>query len=324
MGLLAAFWQFLSGLLGEELASRAVDRVVSSARSLRSRFIPSLRVHRRELADALREIPFIYRNVRLDIMTDVVAVQMNLLQAGDHNGATGLDVPTYLNQKKRVTFLGNAGVGKTTFMRRTLVDFVHRPAKSLFDPHQRLVPFYVPLKAVDDSREFPILRYLTHNVAYLRGPGGRARLARLARDGRVFLMLDGYDEIAFANARSFVREELSILFSKPVKIGIKSTYPRNLLDNLRTNRIWLTSRPDFFHEHIPDLVRTRDTGLDMLGTSVLILHVEGLGPNRGELVKRIFARHDQQNTGLDADKFLDYIDGTGTRRCRRCRTTLCS
>jgi hypothetical protein len=262
-------------------------------------------------------MPFIYRDVRLDLMSDVVAVQMTLIDPSDAAVGDAFDLPRSLNQKKRVAFIGNAGVGKTTFMRRTLVDFVQSPEDSLFNASEQLVPFYVPLKAVDDSKDYPIMRYLLRNVSYLRGRRGRVRLRRLARAGRVFLMLDGYDEISFAGARSYVREELSILLSRPVRMSLNSIQPRGLAESLRMNRIWLTSRPDFFHEHVPlGLTPTHDAGLDMLGSSVLILSVEGLGPNRAELVKRIFARHEQLGTRLDAGTFLTYVDGTGDDEMR--------
>ncbi|HET7460239.1 MAG TPA: NACHT domain-containing protein [Longimicrobium sp.] len=315
---------------GERMAAKIFHRMGRGIRrlGLRNVFI-TLGAHRKDLVESLREMPFIYRDVHLDILKDFVAVQMTLISSGNERANhQAFDLAEKLRTKRRVVFLGNAGVGKTTFVRHTVLD-VEEGGASLqyFGSQTDIVTFYVPLKAVDTSSEYPIVRYLLDHVRYLQGIRGLSRLRKLARQRRIFLLLDGYDEISFAGPESYVRNELSTLFAPDVvlKGGFKANRYRQILEELRNNRVWLTSRSDFFQEHIPNRLVPDDTRrpiTDRLGksaaglTNVAILQVEGLGPKRVHLVRKIFARYEEQQMKLAPEAFLSLVDANGDEEVR--------
>lgn len=273
--------------------------------------------HRKETVAGLREMPFIYRDVRLDILEDFVASKIVPMDSVTKDEETPFSLSEQLRVKRRVIFLGNAGVGKTTFIRHTVVDLELGDAtRRYFASNERVLPVYVPLKAVDDSKEYPILRYVTENISYFKGRRGRRRLMKIAEKQRLFLMLDGYDEISFAGQGSHVRDELSILLGPdPAIMTILEEDPqRRILNWVRRNRIWLTSRRDFFRANMPDRLmpdKGQARGWDIFGHSVSILQVEGLGPHRVELAERIFSKYEDLNSRLDAPTFIEEIDLSG-------------
>jgi hypothetical protein len=324
----------LLDLAAESTGERMVKKLLAGTRRRLqrlgiSRVFVTLSAHRKELVESLREMPFIYRDVYLDILKDFVAVQMTLLSSGNAGGLPEVfDLAEKLRTKRRVVFLGNAGVGKTTFVRHTVLD-VEEGGASLqyFGSKQDMVTFYVPLKAVDTSAEYPVLRYLLEHVRYLQGFRGLKRLRKLAKERRVFLLLDGYDEISFTGPDRYVQTELSALFAPEVALkgGLRPKPYRQALEELRNNRIWLTSRGDFFQEHLPNRLvpdRARRVATDPLAESaaglinVAILQVEGLGPKRGQLVQKIFARYGEQQLHLDPDAFLALLDTSGDEEVR--------
>lgn len=312
--MLSAVLLSVLGTVGEWISGHVLSALWPRVLGLWARLpLATEKRHRAATVEGLREMPFIYRDVKLDILEDFVATQMKPL--GSDHGTAPFSLSENLRAKSRVIFLGNAGVGKTTFIRHTVVDLEAGGASiRYFGSERNLLPIYVPLKAVDDSGEFPILRYVRENLAYFKGSSGTRRLMELAENRRLFLMLDGYDEISFAGRDSHVRNELSILLGPDDALQmtlLAAEHPRRILNHVRKNRVWLTSRPDFFLANMPDRLipdRGQGRGLDAFGHSVAILQVEGLGPRRAELVRRIFARYKDLQAALDAEAFIGEID----------------
>ena len=120
-----------------------------------------------------------------------------------------------IKDTRRALILGSAGIGKTTFLRRTALNIVAGKGRSAqFLEGEYLIPFYVPLKALDLGERSPILRYLRSNYPLLSGRSGLRRLTRLAREKKILLLLDGYDEIPFPmmdGDEHPIRAELNLL-----------------------------------------------------------------------------------------------------------------
>lgn len=320
MGILSTVLAFVANVASDLAASEA-------ARLLqRIRFpIPaSLFGHRRELAEKLREMPFIYRNTgAADVLRDYVQVEVGTIDLNtlDLKQTSSFDIGTLqrLRARRKVLVLGNAGIGKTTFLRHTILTLIRKPSDLTFlPPDIRFVPFYVPLKAVDNAQPFPILRHLLENNKYLRGRRGMRRLRRLASAGRLFLFLDGYDEIyldlgTHSNGRNYVRDELDTLLGNrelsPAYVRPPAGY-NAFYDDFRYCRAWLATRKEFFLQNPIDLSRVADVRIATV--DFLALGIFGIGNQRMALVRRIFDKYrSRSETYLDLlneELFLSSID----------------
>jgi hypothetical protein len=171
---------------------------------------------------------------------------------------------------------------------------------------------------VDHSQDLPILRYIRQNVRYFSGRLGNYRLKKRASEGRILLLLDGYDEIAMDVSHK-IRVELNRLFSnkRPPFVPLYDarsiiTLSKNeglsILDQLRRNHVWLTSRRDFYNAHYLDVVYSDSyTSGRTYDRSVSLFQLEGVGLKREALVQKVFARYANREL-LNVDRFLEYID----------------
>jgi len=127
------------------------------------------------------------------------------------------DVMTILANEPRVALLGEAGAGKTTVLRRFMLDLAERAQADLANPEVPLrVPIYVKLSLLDGQRTVEELiwnslyHYGIYQVddpdrvfAFLSDSGGAAR----AQPPRFVFLLDGLNEMPDdANARHTLRQ----------------------------------------------------------------------------------------------------------------------
>jgi hypothetical protein len=187
--------------------------------------------HFRELYEKVNEMPFIYKDLEGGSLQDFVEVDMTALDIKTLESTRPLQQQTPLSsnvqerfRENRLVFLmGKAGIGKTTFLRHSILELISGKGTSKqFFPGEKLVPFYIPLKSLDFTTESPIVEYLLKDNTMLSGADGLARLIKLAHKKEIFLLLDGYDEVPFTiekeGTTNPVHEEL-IRMVQPEKWG---------------------------------------------------------------------------------------------------------
>ena len=296
-------------ILGHYIIKRNLLRYIRLSKTVAS--------HIKELESKFKDMPFIYKGMEGDIVNDFVEVTINpldlhSLKVASTNKSYNQNQYNRLQHSKKILLLGNAGVGKTTFQRHTILMLIRK----MYDPRYLLseekpIPFYVPLRAVDNREKFPILRYILRNSGFKV-----QKLIRLERKGKFFLFLDGYDEIPFANPekseRNYVQEELNFVMStKNLSIhnyGFSNQDYKTFYEQLMFCRVWLTSRREFF-EKFPIMQYKPD------GTSSLkAVEIGGIGSNRLKLIKTIFDRYKRRSETyqsiLNEEYFIQIIDDT--------------
>jgi len=253
----------------------------------------------------LNEMPFIYEGTSpTSVAEDYVEAEyerLNLPGTKSSFRRHALTLPQTLKEHRRVLILGNAGMGKTTFERYSLIQLIDNPRQVAFlDVPEKYLPIFIPLKAIDNSEKDPILRYITSHIAYLSGESGIERLRRLADEGRLLICLDGYDEIPLpAGSNNYVRAELNHILSTP---PYRAAERKGL--NLINCRIWLSSRREFFFRNpISDFTPSSD---------VVAITLTGVGERRLRIIKGIFDRYEREKPPsgrlLDAEYFLASLD----------------
>jgi hypothetical protein len=285
---MAWFPTFAESLLAR-LAARAVEGLV---RGMLKNGIPTPRwMYFRSLCDSLAPMPFLYRDVELATMDAFVELELDEIMPGKifpkrRSRAPHLDRPLFqrVRDTRRGLFIGQAGIGKTTLFRYSVLSVAtNSGAGQYLNPDRLLVPVLVPLKALSNSSSSPILRYILDNNPYFQGRWGHWRLRRLAKKSRLFLFLDGYDEIPIAGSSDYIVQELEALFANEVPKALfnfqTSPYRKFYADFLGC-RVWLSSRREFFNANPL-----------AIGAGSNVWAVAGIGRHRAELVERIFQRH---------------------------------
>jgi len=242
-----------------------------------------------------------------------------IIPRGDERGPT-----ERLKQSRKVLFLGAAGIGKTTFQRYTILTILKDKSKVEFlEGKESPIPFYVPLKAVANTAEFPILKYILTNSSFLSSLGrakGLERLKELGSQGRLFLFLDGYDEIQFAAGQregGFIQQELNLMMGT-------DRFPRHTLHTddsrlqsfyatLSTCRIWLSSRWEFFEQNRLQMVSPDEYKYGVVSA----VEIQGISDNRQNLIQKIFDKHKTETWKFDdlfnAEYFLHDIETSRER-----------
>jgi len=201
-----------------------------------------------------------------------------------------------LKRSKKVLFLGGAGIGKTTFQRYTILSIIQNPQKVEFlEKKERPVPFFVPLKAIENTVTFPILKYILRNNSMLDSlpqSEGIKKLLELTRNDRLFLFLDGYDEIQFTPGQQgpgFIRDELNLIMGTDAlpKLQSEDSHVWDFYESLKYCRIWLSCRKEFFEQYP---IRVNSKGQSK-GPIVSAVEIEGIADNRQNLIKKIFEKY---------------------------------
>jgi hypothetical protein len=296
--------EFLLSTLSGVLA----NRIDGSMRFLASRGFGTPKwFYYRELRSQLERMPFIYRDLELQVLQDAVGVQLERLQSDTlipTHQTNQVNRSTFerLRDSRKVLLIGQAGIGKTTLFRYCILSQITAQMGQFKLPRKdRVIPFYVPLKAVDASAERPIVTYLLSKHSMFRGPGGAAKLRRLAARKKLMLFIDGYDEIPIVAGTERIRRELGKLFSRSVPAEFPYENVENFYHEFVGSRIWLSSRREFFLGNpIP------------LPDDVAVFWSHGVGGERIRLVAQIFSKYQEHSPDfyrekLDPERFLQQL-----------------
>ena len=177
-------WITLSTASLKFLAGKAVqvvvNRLMNSATRLAADIYKPARwsIHRAELHSRIKDMPFIYKDLdgtvlQVFVAIDVKRLDLDTLAAIRPTPSVDWTPLDRMRERKKVLIIGNAGIGKTTFMRHTLLTLLAGDGSlPRFFDETHLVPFYVPLKGIDANGPYPILRYLLANNTAHRGASG--------------------------------------------------------------------------------------------------------------------------------------------------------
>jgi predicted NACHT family NTPase len=271
-------------------------------------------------------MPFIYKDLEAEVINDFVDVEFQNLEIGNlrlmaASDRLNLDDYERLRRYNHVLFLGNAGIGKTTFQRRAIITLAtkRKDAQFVWDGEVRL-PIYVPLKAIDNSAPYPILNYILRYNPLFSQAGGLEKLIDLASHRKLSLFLDGYDEIPFTGGGSnFVQIELGlILFPASIEESVvKNTTFKEFYEALPETRVWLSSRREFFEQNpIPC-----PTAKSMNPTRLTAVELIGIGNNRIKLAKNIFDKYRRRAKKyeeiLSEEYFLFDIESSNDNELKR-------
>ncbi|HST51841.1 MAG TPA: NACHT domain-containing protein [Pyrinomonadaceae bacterium] len=286
--------------------------------------------HLQEVESNINKMPFIYEGVEAKVMEDFVGIQtqqLNIVDLEPVGKKNEIETNERLKRSRRVLFLGGAGIGKTTFFRYTILTIIKDKSKVEFiEKEENPVPFFIPLKAVDNTVEFPIIKYILRSNSFLSTrPKDAAikQLITLAKSQRLFLFIDGYDEIQFTGGQrgaGFIRQELNLMVaSEPFPTKVFNSEDKQLkefYESLSLCRIWLSSRKEFFEQH-----RIKMVSADIYKAQIVyILRLEGIGDNRMNLVGKIFDKYRSETNKFedifDAEFFVNEVDASPEKELR--------
>lgn len=263
----------------------------------------------REVRESIAEMPFLYRSVGLTTAHGFVDIELQPHFKGSMFPTPGRrpNQSTFerVRNTKRGVFIGQAGMGKTTLFRYSILALVDgMPAGRVLNPSGSAVPVYVPLKAIDTSAPSPILRHITTKYAYFGGKRGFRRLIRFSKANRLFLFLDGYDEVPLVGGKDYISNEIRALFANqaPEAVeGFGDSIYRDVYWGFLGCRVWLSSRREFLNANPIDF-----------GQGTILWSIEGIGNRQLDLIQRIFARHRERepevwSARLNAERFLQQL-----------------
>lgn len=302
--LIAAMWEILKET-ATSLGSKVLTFFALALLKVVQKAFPFTRsVYVRELRMTLSSMPFIYVDLPLEVLSAFADVELTFqargaLETGEWSTSRGRGAFATLRNNRKFLLLGEAGIGKTTLFRYAILTLLSKDRRRLMLlPSERpLVPIYVPLKALDVTRRFPIITYIQNSHAYFGGRFGLRRLIGLARKTQLMLFLDGYDEVSTAAGLPHIKEELNLLFSQSIPNTERLLMYEAYLPFYRAfigNRIGMSCRREFFMGNPLSL-----------SSSVTLLTSQGLWDSRINLVRHIFDRYRHNESEYYKDRLSE-------------------
>ena len=313
MGLITSF---ITGVASSLTANYFEKQVLPNSNKNKFIGFGKLSKYKAMLSRDLSNMPFIYKDLNLKVSENYVHIEYKTLNTDlVPLNTKAIESSTYevLKDHKHILIVGAAGIGKTTFQRFAIhcllnkhiqADFIHKSEK--------IVPIYVPMKIIDNSKPLPIYSYITSNIDLFKGQDGAKLLSKLSEKKRLFLFLDGYDEMSFmGDNKNFAGQEIEYIWRTSkfkASSGLLKT-SKDLLEFYKTissNRVWLASRKEFFTSN-PLKLSEPSTH-----STVFPLQFVGIGSNRVALIKTIFERYKENSDDakelLDEEFFVSEID----------------
>jgi hypothetical protein len=208
---------------------------------------------------------------------------------------------TKLNDYSKALVTGSAGMGKSTFFRHSILNVIDHNNVSYLKHQKNSFPIFIQLKTVANVRKSPILHYIFEEIPFFSKTYGLNKFRKLARDRKLFIVLDGYDEISFSASQNYIQDELSLLLSAPSSLRDMLTRDKgekitevdlsfsDIYQSLSNCTVWLSTRAEFLQlnplridERVVYDRHARSSG----GQECITLKLIGLGDNRYKLVKK--------------------------------------
>lgn len=263
------------------------------------------------LYNDLSKMPFVLHDFELDIESNYVNVierkiDISTLQVDNKTSIHGdYDIKSF------VLILGNAGIGKTTYTRNLILKIILNKTGVLnYDKHdlKRIIPIYVPLKIVDNSKKYPIISYILENNKYYQADYNK--LLNDVKERKVLLFLDGYDEISTIANKNYIKEELILILgsgSYTYKLLYNDNY-NDFYESVYLSKVWLTSRKEFYKSNLPIPLNHFTKYKENISGIVL----EGVYDERIKLVDTLFNKYKKDNSKLqdllNAEYFIHEIN----------------
>lgn len=263
------------------------------------------------LYSELSKMPFILHDFELDIESNYVDVvdkkiDISTLQIDEKNDNYG-----DYSIKPFVLILGNAGIGKTTFTRNVILKIIKSKDKILDYEKKELksvIPIYVPLKIVNNSVKSPIINYILENNLYYKK--NEKKIVSDLRSRKIFLFLDGYDEISTVANRNYIKDELELIlgsgtYTYTLRYDDKF---KDIYESFYLSKVWLTSRKEFYKSNLPIPLKH----FFKYKENIVGLALEGVNDERLKLVNTLFEKYKQSNPKLkdllSAELFINEIN----------------
>jgi hypothetical protein len=176
-----------------------------------------------------------------------------------------------LGDTRRVLLTGEAGSGKTTFLRRMAVWAARDGFPSTLRAWRGTVPFYLTLRHFLFDRTGPQPEQFLDQVGMmLRGEQPQGWIRGVMRDGRALLLIDGVDELTAAERRVFWHEWLRevideypgvrlIVASRPAAVN-EQGFPRDELPEATLQPMTLAEQRVFVANWYLAVAATRPPG----------------------------------------------------------------
>jgi len=303
-----------------------------------------------ELKKLIEGMPFLYNDMDSRIVDDFVDLEFEFLDPDTLIGKSYNKVQILRNNQKfkdlkKVVFLGDAGIGKTTFQRFVIMKIILKyDTNWLLYEKERITPIYIPLKVIKNDKMSPIIRYILTNNRLFKGRNGFKRLKKNITGNKIYIFLDGYDEAMYGDSIgnvNFIHDEIKVIFSPDLLVeriprfciaknddrlrdvnNPMSVYEENknnkivhieeefkdLYESMKNIRVWLSSRTDFYRENKIDNSLEKKKGYSIL----TVVRINGVNTHRMNLIGNIFNKHIQKdrflNEYLNSEYFLTEID----------------
>jgi hypothetical protein len=243
-------------------------------------------------------------------------------RAGEKEGAKGGPVDHVLSQIRHAVVIGGPGVGKSTLTRFLARSFsLDREAmkERLGDRSgwgdQDLTPIVLPLAGYTDARtrdkDLSLRQYLDDILVHCGGEALQAAMDQELQAGRVFLLLDGVDEIPDSRERILVVKAVDrfltdhavnrfLLTSRPYGyVRLAGDIPHFTLPNFSPEQVktfvhqWQQAFERWRHPQAPDLAKAEKEAKEMLEEIQRNPKVFELATNPLMLVILALIRHEQ-------------------------------
>lgn len=279
----------------------------------------------KELEKDLKKMEFVYPGLNVDELPNYIELD-DIKQADLHKvtiqATSNYEEPERvklypvqnLNDRK-ILIVGDAGVGKSTFIKNIILDNLHSRYNKYIS-FKKLFPIFIPLKVIENRSRSPVLKYLFEETPYFQNKVGKERFKKLIKNGKLFFVLDGYDELGSPEEENWAKYEINLFISDNLE---KSDIDRKLINDqflsfyldISNCKTWISTRENFYNlNQLRNLENAQNQeSYSRYSKSVRLL---GLDKKRGDFVDFIFSHYKNEKLKkfLNVTLFLDTIDKT--------------
>lgn len=156
----------------------------------------------------------LYRDRPVSLREHYVSSDFNL---GQEKVSGSYILESFVESKRNIV-VGTAGSGKSVLLRRLFLDFVEKQAG--------IAPVLVELRLIESTdSEITIQHYIHRTISELDENLTSEQLHYALKQGKIILLLDGFDEIDFSNREKYEKEILAISRKYPETIIVVSSRP---------------------------------------------------------------------------------------------------